>query len=167
MNEEEMFSEFKKFFTDLFEKYFGKKEAVAPVAKAVIDESPPITVLPPHDTPDANGLVGLSGVSNERFVNMRHQIKEVSDTLPAGTFQRMCAQLNLGRSLVFATMQGIFGFTAIQVEEYFNVSKGTNDFRFKDPEVGIDNAYSWPPVEHNGFNLAKVQGVTDYINSLE
>jgi hypothetical protein len=166
--QEQMFAELKTFFQNLFNKYFNKPHP-SPVPVPAPSPAPAPsggTTLPPHADPDANGFVALSAVSNEDYVNSRHQIKEISDTLPPASFQRESAQLNLSRSQGLFNIEGIVDFPALQVEEYFNAAKGMQDWRFKDPQEVLQGTHSWPAVMYKGFNLAKEQGVVEYINSL-
>jgi hypothetical protein len=92
-------------------------------------------------------------------------VKEISDLLPAGSFQRASAELNLAQANGEWKVAEFIG-VGVQVESFHNDVTGGTDFRIKQPTTNLPNTFSWPAIVLNGHDLGTVAGVVAHVNSL-
>ena len=131
-----------------------------PEVEAVFPPPPPA-----HDTPDANGFVLLAGITNPDYANLRHCVRDVVRTLPAGSSARAIGIANVR-----------YADTAYQTENQ-SILVGHSAVESTDPDTGnvtwsvdqtktLTGTYAWPDVVHQGHDLATPQGVVSWVNTL-
>lgn len=152
---DEVFAVFDKYNVPLHPHLALQLSQLAPAAPAVSAQ--------PQD--DKNGFFALMGVTNPKYANALHQVKELTNALPAGSFDRACAELNLAQANGEWKIAQFIG-VGVEVEEYHNDVTGGTDYRIVQPVKNIPNTFSWPEAVVNGFDLSKVSGVVAYVNQL-
>lgn len=158
--------------------YFVKK-AVAPTPAPLpsiipepvptpvpVDVAPaPTRINPPNPNKVGDGFFLVDGITNSSYQGKRFQIKELSDALPAGSFPRASAQLNLAEANGEWKIAQFIG-VGVVVEEYPDDVTGGTAYRIKQPVENIVGTFSWPDAVIRGYNLATVAGVVGYVNTL-
>lgn len=96
-----------------------------------------------YDTPDANGLVALTGLDpNSHWGQKRYAIMEVANTLPIGSQAHACASLNAINAQTENNIGGFYG-VCLQVEQVTD-GAGVQTWHFPAHPTSIANSQAVP-----------------------
>lgn len=117
--------------------------------------APQLTVPPLHDTPDANGLVALTGLdSTSHWAQFRYAIKEIGDSLPDGA-AKQCVVANC--TVAIGWYNGLGDIMACR-------EVGTGSGLLNGPN--IPNTYACPPINRMGNFLDTVAAATAHFRKI-